>query len=170
MAPTWEKLAEDWADHDIGLVAEVDCTDEEAEVLCMEVQGFPTLKYGDPEDLEDYDGARDYEELSAFAKETLGSAVCSMKNIDACSDEKKAQIEKFKAMPAEELAKIIDVEEQKIITSESNLEAEIMKLQAVYEELIEAHTDLIKQVNEDGLKMMQAVERLTGSADVKEEL
>mmetsp|Transcript_8105 Transcript_8105/g.12063 ORF Transcript_8105/g.12063 Transcript_8105/m.12063 type:complete len:220 (-) Transcript_8105:184-843(-) len=170
MASDWEKLAEDWAGHDIGLVAEVDCTDEESEELCVEVQGFPTLKYGDPEDLEDYDGARGYDELSAFAKDTLSSAVCSLKNIDACSDEKKAQIQTYKDMSTEELAKVIEEEEQKIAVSESNLEEEIMKLQQIYEELIEAHTDLMKQVNDNGLRMMKAVEKSKGSPDVKDEL
>lgn len=50
MAPAWEQLASDWKDHAIGLVAEVDCTDPAGQSVCedFEVQGFPTLVYGDP--------------------------------------------------------------------------------------------------------------------------
>ena len=50
MAPDWEKLSEEWKDHKVGLVAEVDCTDEDSLALCekYEVEGFPTLLYGDP--------------------------------------------------------------------------------------------------------------------------
>ena len=54
MAPDWEKLAEEWKDHEVGMVAEIDCTAPEAEALCQQfgVEGFPTLKYGDPMGLE----------------------------------------------------------------------------------------------------------------------
>ena len=51
MAPAWEKLTEDWKDHGIGLVGEVDCTSPEGQPLCekFDVEGFPTLVYGDPQ-------------------------------------------------------------------------------------------------------------------------
>jgi len=50
LAPDWEKLANDWKGHKVGLVAEVDCTDPAAEGVCAEyqIEGFPTLMYGDP--------------------------------------------------------------------------------------------------------------------------
>lgn len=54
------------------LVADVDCT-AEGEPLCEEngVQGFPTLKWGDPSDLQDYQGGRSFEDLKKFATENL---------------------------------------------------------------------------------------------------
>jgi Thioredoxin len=50
MAPDWEKLAEDWKDHPIGMIAEVDCTEATGKPLCEDfgIEGFPTLVYGDP--------------------------------------------------------------------------------------------------------------------------
>jgi thiol-disulfide isomerase/thioredoxin len=50
MAPAWEKLADEWAGHAIGMIAEVDCTEPSGQSLCEEygVEGFPTLMYGDP--------------------------------------------------------------------------------------------------------------------------
>jgi len=49
LAPIWEKLADDWKSHKIGLVAEVDCTDPASEAICQEyeIEGFPTLIYGE---------------------------------------------------------------------------------------------------------------------------
>ena len=117
MASDWEQLGADWDNHEIGMVAEIDCTAEESQDLCDTVEGFPTLRYGDASDLEDYNGGRTYEELAAFAKDTLSSKVCSVKNIDVCSDEKKAQIEKYMAMDFESLVAAIEVEEEKVIRS-----------------------------------------------------
>jgi hypothetical protein len=50
MAPDWEKLGEEWKDHAVGMIAEVDCTEESGKPLCEDygVEGFPTLMYGDP--------------------------------------------------------------------------------------------------------------------------
>jgi hypothetical protein len=50
MAPDWEKLGEEWKDHAVGLIAEVDCTEDSGKPLCEEygIEGFPTLMYGDP--------------------------------------------------------------------------------------------------------------------------
>ena len=105
MAADWEKLAADYANNDSALIAEVDCTSEETEIVCDEnnVEGFPTLKFGDTvTGLEDYDGGRDYDALAAFAKEHLKPS-CSPSNIDLCDDEKKAAIERFQHLPTNEL-------------------------------------------------------------------
>ena len=66
----WERLTEEFAGHETILIAESDCIGD-GEALCNEVgvTGFPTLKFGDPFDLEDYEGPREYKELSAFAKQ-----------------------------------------------------------------------------------------------------
>merc|ERR1712157_452428 len=78
-----------YADSKTALVADVDCT-AEGKPLCDShgVQGFPTIKWGDPSNLEDYEGGRDFASLEKFAKENL-KPMCSPKNIDLCDDEKK---------------------------------------------------------------------------------
>ena len=71
MAPAWEKLMEKYADHADVLVAEVDCTSDDGKAICDEngVRGFPTLKYGSVDALEDYQGGRDYDDFEKFAGE-----------------------------------------------------------------------------------------------------
>merc|ERR1719362_2627826 len=88
------------------LVADVDCT-ADGQSLCEEVgvQGYPTIKHGDPADLQDYEGGREMEELEEFAA-TLGPS-CSVTNIELCDAEKKAKIEEFQAMPADKLKEFI---------------------------------------------------------------
>ena len=46
--PDWDKLMEQYEDHDSILIAEVDCT-AEGKKICDDngVKGFPTLKHGD---------------------------------------------------------------------------------------------------------------------------
>ena len=55
-----------------GVPADVDCT-AAGKPLCDSngVKGFPTIKYGDPADLQDYKGGRDLKSLKAHAEEKL---------------------------------------------------------------------------------------------------
>ena len=50
MTPHLEQLAKDWEGHEVGLVAEIDCTEEDSEPVCddFEVENFPTVYFGDP--------------------------------------------------------------------------------------------------------------------------
>lgn len=89
----------------------MDCTTEGKE-LCEThgVRGFPTIKYGDPTALEDYAGGRSYEELKQFADENLGPS-CGPTNLDLCSDDVRAKIEKYLKMSSGRLeAKIRNLE------------------------------------------------------------
>ena len=174
MAADWEKLSDDWAGNEIGLIAEVDCTNEEAEDICAEnsVEGFPTIKYGDPTALMDYDGARDYESLAAFAKDNL-KPVCSPKNIDNCDDEKKATIAKLSAMSDNEIDGAIDSAEANIHAAEEKMNAEIEKLQQSYEDLISVHDLLMDEMKSTShLGLLKAVRafKKDGNGTGKDEL
>merc|ERR1719460_2882868 len=127
-----------YADSPTALVGDVDCTADGKE-LCEEVgvQGYPTIKWGDPSALEDYEGGRDYDDLLKFAEENL-KPVCSPSNIDLCDDEKKKQIQELTAMSAKELDEKIEENEQLLKDAESEFEAEVQKLQERYEELEKA--------------------------------
>merc|ERR1712085_112426 len=100
-----------FADSTTALVGDVDCT-AEGKPLCEEhgVQGFPTIKWGDPSALEDYEGGREFEDLETFATENL-KPLCSPKNLDLCDAEKKAEIEKFMKMSASDLEAEIEKKE-----------------------------------------------------------
>merc|ERR1711862_719761 len=65
---------------------------------CEEVgiRGYPSIKHGDPNDLQDYKGGRDFAALKKFASE-LGPS-CGPANLDLCTPEKKKDIEEFQKM------------------------------------------------------------------------
>merc|ERR1711959_438709 len=144
-----------------------DCT-AEGKPLCEEhgVQGFPTIKWGDPSALEDYDGGRDYDDLEKFAEENL-KPMCSPKNLDLCDADKKAEIEKFMAMSVEDLDAEIEKKEAESKEAEETFDAEVQKLQEKYEQLEKEKTEKQAAVKSSGLSLMKAVKASKGD---KEEL
>merc|ERR1712087_861517 len=101
-----DKLAAEYKDSNKILVADVDCT-AAGKSKCDEVgvRGYPTIKYGDPDDLQDYKGGRSFADLKKFA-EGLGPQ-CGPANLEICDAEKKAKIEEFQKLSSEERDKLL---------------------------------------------------------------
>jgi len=157
MKKDWNKLTKEYKDSPTALVADVDCT-AAGKDLCEThgVQGFPTLKYGDPADLQDYEGERDLKSLRKFAKKNL-SPQCSPNNINMCSDEKKAQIEELQKLGAAELDKRIAEKKAEKKAVDKWFEEEEQKLQKRYEEMEKEKAAKIAAIKESGLGLMKAV-------------
>jgi len=157
MKPAWDKLMAEFADSPTALVGDVDCT-AAGKPLCDAngVKGFPTIKHGDPSALEDYQGGRTFEDLKKFADENLKPR-CSPSNIDLCDADKRAEIEKFQAMPDAELADAIEAKEKEIADAEEHFESELKKLQETYETISKDKDDTVEAVKASGLSLMKAV-------------
>lgn len=152
MAPTWEKLAEDWKDNKVGLVAEVDCTDPKAESLCMEfhVEGFPALLYGDPAAPEEYQGGRDYVSLSDFAKLHISKPICSISKPEFCSDEEKKTIETFTKKSKEELVAAADAVDELMKAAQKEMDAFIERINNEFEQQSAEHNAKVAKIKSDG--------------------
>merc|ERR1712137_164971 len=139
------------------LVADVDCT-AAGKDLCEThgVEGFPTIKWGDPSGLESYEGGRDFDELKKFADENL-KPLCSPSNIDLCDADKKKKIEELQALSKLDLEGQIEGIEKEIKDIESNFEAEVEKLQKKYEELEKEKSEKTSEAKSKGLGLMKAV-------------
>jgi len=168
--PDWDKLIADFEGSPDKMVADVDCT-AEGEPLCTEfgIQGFPTLKWGDPSDLQDYNGGRSYEDLKQFVDENM-KPQCTIKNLDLCDDEKKALIMKYQGMSKEELSSAAEEEEKKMGAAEKNFEAEVEKLQAKYEELSKEKDAAVAEIKAAGLGLLKSVLRSKEAPEAKDEL
>jgi len=152
------------------LVADVDCT-ADGKSLCdkVGVKGFPTLKWGDPSNLEDYQGGRSFDDIKKFADENL-KPLCTPANMDVCEDEEKAELEKYLAMSEEELQKMVDEGEKKIKDAEETFDKKLEELQATYQEIMKTKDDTIAEVKSSGLGMYKSVAAFKKkSADSKEE-
>jgi len=139
------------------LVADVDCTADGKE-LCTKVgvKGYPTLKYGDPNNLEDYKGGRDYDDLLTFAKENLGPT-CGPENMDLCDADQKAKIVALQAKGLETLEAEIKELDDSIKNAEEHFETELKKLQTTYEQLQKDKDAAVEAAKGKDLGLMKTV-------------
>lgn len=120
------------------------------------IRGYPTIKWGDPSSMEDYNGGRSLKDLQDFAAENL-KPMCSPSNLDLCDDEKKAEISALQALSAEDLDAKIAAKKKEIEDAEEAFNTGLKALQEKYEQLQKDKDDGIKAVKESGLGLMQAV-------------
>jgi len=158
MKPDWDKLMKEYAQHESILVADVDCTTGGKD-LCEEVgiQGFPSIKYGDPNSLEDYEGGRDLAALSKFVKENLGPR-CGPANLDLCDAENKKKIEGYMGMSPDSLKAEIEKMETQMKQADTELEELLKSLQSQYEEGTKKKDETKKSIKEAGLGLMKSVQ------------
>jgi len=173
MKPDWDKLMKNWNKGKKAantLIADVDCTSDGGKALCEKVgvKGYPSIKWGDPNALEDYEGGRTYDDLKKWAKTNL-KPVCSPKNIDLCDDEKKAKIAELQALKPEDLASQITAKQAEIKSAEETFDKEVKALQARYEELQKGKEEATKKVKDSGLGLMLSVQAAAPTADAKKE-
>jgi len=124
----------EFKDSETALVGDVDCT-ADGESLCQEigVEGYPTLKHGDPSDLQDYQGGRTLDELKTWAKANLGPQ-CGPKYLDLCDDAKKAEIQKYSAMSPSDLDAFIQDGKDKM----EKVEADFKEFVGILDKQMEA--------------------------------
>jgi len=167
MKPAWDKLMEEFKDHKTIVVADVDCTAAGKELCSNQgVQGYPTIKTGDPSALEDFSGGRDFDALQAHAKSLKPS--CSPANIDLCDADGKAAIEAVMALSDEDIAQQIADGDKKIADAGTHFDAELEKLQATYKELTDTKESTIKEVKASGLGMLKSIQAHKAKGDTKE--
>mmetsp|Transcript_145401 Transcript_145401/g.465860 ORF Transcript_145401/g.465860 Transcript_145401/m.465860 type:complete len:169 (-) Transcript_145401:337-843(-) len=168
MKPDWDKLAAAFKGHATTVIADVDCT-AGGKALCDEigVRGYPTIKYGDPNDLQEYKGGRDLPALKAFA-EGLGPQ-CSPANMDLCDDAKKAQIKEFTSLSQAKRDEMIKEKEAEAAKVESDFKTFVDGLQKSYTEANEKKDKDIEALKSSGLGLLKSVHahvKKTGSAEL----
>merc|ERR1712113_93357 len=156
MKPDWDKLVAEYKDSTTIGIYDVDCT-AGGKSLCdgVGVRGYPTIKYGDPDDLQDYKGGRTFSDLKKFA-EGLGPQ-CSPGNLELCDEDKKKQINEFLAKSATEREEMINEMETKIKTLESDFKAFVEGLNTQYKENSEKKAKDIEAIKSSGLGLLKSV-------------
>jgi len=157
MKPAWDKLMAEFKDSKTALVGDVDCTGAGKD-LCSDVgvRGYPTIKQGDPNNLEDYKGGRDFDSLKKFAEENLGPT-CGPANLDLCDAEKKADIEKFSKMSASDLEAAIKEKTDAMEKLETDFKEWGDGMKKQYYEKEEKKNEAVAAMKDSGLGVMNAV-------------
>merc|ERR1712185_845267 len=124
----------------------------------------PTIKHGDPNNLEDYKGGRDYSALEKFAKGL--KPVCSPAKMDLCEPEMKEKILELQKLSAADLDKQIKEKEAEIEKAEKFFTDEVDKLQKTYQKLQEDKETTITAVKDSGLGLMKSVKAHAGKAEL----
>jgi len=163
MKPDWDKLSAEYEDSTSVLIADVDCTAGGKE-LCSSygVRGYPTIKTGSPDDLQDYKGGRDFAALKAHA-ETLGPS-CGPGNLDLCDDAKKKQIEDYTALGAEKREAFIkekDAESEKL---EADFKAFVEGLNKAYKEETAKKDEGVEAIKNSGLGLLKSVHKFAATS------
>jgi len=168
MKPAWDALMAKYENDDKILVGDVDCT-AAGKPLCDSngVQGFPTIKHGDPANLEAYEGGRDQAALEKFASGL--KPVCSPSNMDLCDEEGRKAIEAVQALSDADLDSQIAAADKKAADAESHFKTELDKLQAAYKKLSEEKDATLAEVKASGVGMLKSV-RAARKASAKTEL
>jgi len=156
MKPDWDKLAAEYKDSPTVVIADVDCT-AGGKSKCDEVgvRGYPTIKYGDPDDLQDYKGGRTLADLQKFT-EGLGPQ-CGPANLDLCDDDKKKKIEEFSKMSVEDRDKAIKEKEAEGEKAEKDFKAFVEGLQKQYEDESSKKDKAVEAIKAGGLGLLKAV-------------
>jgi len=157
MKPDWDKLIADYEDHAEILVADVDCT-ADGKAMCLElgVRGYPTIKYGDPHNLQDYRGARDFDTLKKFA-EGLGP-MCSPVKLDVCDDAKRKEIEEYKALGSSGREALIKQKEDEMTKLEEDFKMFVDNLTKTYDKATETKEKQVETIMVDKLGLLKAVQ------------
>merc|ERR1719181_947565 len=157
MKPDWDKLMKEYEGSTTILVADVDCT-AAGKSKCDEVgvRGYPTLKHGDPNDLQDYKGGRSFADLKKFA-EGLGPQ-CSPANLDLCDADKKAKIEEFTKLGADAREKMIKEKEAEAEKAEKDFKEFVEGLQKQYQEASDKKDKDVEAIKAGGLGLLKSVQ------------
>lgn len=120
LKPTWDRLARFKDKHK--LIADIECSGDSAK-FCLDqgVDKFPTLKYGNSFDLDEYKGKKELTDLERFVQEMR--PVCTVENQRYCSTSEKALIKQFQKTSLVALDELVEElsEERKKVESEYSL-------------------------------------------------
>jgi thiol-disulfide isomerase/thioredoxin len=163
MKSSWDALMEDYKEDPHVLIGDCDCTGD-CRAICEEmgVQGYPSLRFGDPTALQDYTGGRDLESLKKHAQ-TL-KPLCSLDKMHLCNDEQRRDIELMLAMSAEDLNAQVEEIEGELTAVESEYKAAVERLQAEYHRLQDEKNSAVARLKSTGLAIMKAIQAANAKA------
>lgn len=169
LKPDWDKLANE-VDSDKIVIADVDCTDG-GKAICEKegIKGYPTLKYYEDGESEDYDGERSLTDLKTFAEGNANGNKCSLQTKKECEPADLELLEKFEKESAADIKSEIATIATQLFSADEYLNELLKKLQTEYKEAAEAR-DSKKTALKKKTRVLKSLLKAKSAADEKEEL
>ena len=98
---------------------------------------------------ETYDGERDYESLSEFAKVHISKPICNVFTLDNCDDEQKSVIESLNKKSKEELEQISADTERLVVIEDDLFNAKVEELQNEFEKVVDAFNTKVAEIKKE---------------------
>jgi protein disulfide-isomerase-like protein len=156
IAPDWEKLEKKFEGSETVLVASMDCTADTTKATCAKhgVKGFPTLQYGNPEALETYSEARDYNAMETFANAL--KPPCSPSDVTHCDVEQKASMDELMEKTSQELEHIVEESDEQLKKTEKKYKDRVDNLQRKYKKFTAERDAALKEIKDSGVGLARA--------------
>lgn len=148
MKPAWNELMSIYKDNQEILIAEINCGNSKSGELCEKhkIEYLPTLRYGNPLYLDDYEGARDIKSLTTFAN--MLKKFCSPDNLKDCDEKSKENIKKFQTFSDTDLQIAIEGKEKIIKKIKDEFHGKVRKLEKEIEKLRKKEEESVNWINE----------------------
>lgn len=173
MKPAWDSLMKQYEGSNEALVGDIDCT-AGGKVLCEKfgIQGFPHIKWGDPNMLEDYEGSRELDGMVTWSKEHL-KAICGPAHIHLCDASTTAEIERLQKLSDEDLDREIKQKDGDVAQAEVFFDDEVNKLPQEYQKLDKERTEKKSKESEAAFdahvkKLQEKFDQLEKDRDAKQ--
>jgi len=157
LEPKFAKLIAKYDGNPTVTVADVDC-EGKGQALCEEqkVTGYPSVRWGSADMLEEYEGEHEEEPMMKFAEENM-KPVCNPENLEPCDPDKRKVFEKYMKMNDKDLDKVIAEFEKLHKEAEDAFDDSVQEQQEHFEELEKKKAEEQEKIKESGLSMMKAV-------------
>ena len=115
---------------------------------------------------ETYEGERDYDSMSQFAKEHISKPVCSVYKVENCEQEELVIIKDLRSKTKQELVEIAERVEAKVGQAEEEFDLKVEELQKQYDALTEDFNAKLDAIKAEGqYKFVQQILQSTEYQD-----
>lgn len=171
-APVWDVLANEFANNPIALIGAVNCLNPKSRNLCLRegINKMPSVKYGDPDNLEFYTGKGMLEDLVIFGKKNL-RPFCAPDDyrIRFCSKKEYEKLQNFLNNTIDELEDMIEEQENLLKEANTNFTEQTEILNDYYNVFLDALKKVEREADENGYSIMKKIKEMRLEEKTKKE-
>ena len=176
MSDEWNMLAKEWEGHMFGIIAQVDCNEEDAMPICdyfdIDPVGlFPQFYVGGSLSWEPYTGKYDLKSLQEFAKTHISKPICTAYNPEFCEGIEKEKLEAVSNLSDVEFQQLVTMAQSEMEELQNQFDELSQPLLAQQEQAIEEYKQSIETIfNQHHFKYIDQILRQREKEELLEEM